>query len=850
MTTPFWLTGFEYGVNPNANGGGLATAASGTPTLVTSPVHTGTYALRLIGDNTTAQYVRKNHTASLQIAVARTYIRIPTGGLPTTAGVLLHWRTTGAVLCGLQILPSTGEVKGFVSGTTAGSKTLNLDQWYYVDMRINITTSTWTLDWSVDGVAQTQVTLGSQSTTDSLSAYYMGTLVAANTYTIYFDDTVLSETSADFPIGAGGTEVLVPTSDGTNNAGTNIIEDNAGTDIGVTPAYDKINSIPISSTTYVRQAATGTGNYAEVNFGDITATHSGIIGAQGLLAYTSATTTANRGATIISKDSFSTNTEIWGNPTTTQDYSDGSTSNLFYRSAILVDVNDDTTVNALKARIGYSGDANPNPYWIDLVVEVAYNISSSHTGTLSKTLAALTSSSSGTVSVGGTLSKTLETLTSSSDGDVGVIASFSKTLSSLTLSSAGTVINPEATGILNKTFDPLTLESDGQVIITGSLNKTLDTLTLDSDGVVVVGGSLSKTLTSVTLLSDGDVSVTGSLSKTLSDLTLNSDGTVGTVTVTGTLNKTLADLLPSSETDVLVNGTLSKTLSSLTSDSDGTVIVSGSLNKTLQNLTLSSSSVVSITGTLNKTLDSLTSDSDGAVSITGSLSKTLGELTLDSEGGSFNTGNLNKTLTDASLSSSASVVITGSLSKTLSSLSLDSDGDVSVTGTLSNTLTDATLESTGVVGTVVITGTVNKTLGNITSSSTAVVLITGNANKTLENLVSNSNAQVLITGQTNEILADLSSQSNGNVLISGSLSETLDDATLVSTGWAGFGVFGSLNQTLEALTLSANGTVFIAPQFNVIAFISDEVNSETVLRKEKTSDMMVVKKQAKIIPIG
>ena len=140
------------------------------------------------------------------------------------------------------------------------------------------------------------------------------------------------------------------------------MEANDGTDIGATTAYDKLNSIPPTTTNYVRQATVGTTRYAEVNFADISVTRSGIIGAIGILAYTSATTTANQGACIISKDSFSTQTDIWGNPTTRADYSDGSTSNLFYKSALIAGVTNDTTVNALQARIGYSNDVSPNPY--------------------------------------------------------------------------------------------------------------------------------------------------------------------------------------------------------------------------------------------------------------------------------------------------------------------------------------------------------------------------------------------------------------------------------------------------------------------------------------------------------
>jgi hypothetical protein len=151
------------------------------------------------------------------------------------------------------------------------------------------------------------------------------------------------------------------------------MEDQAGANIGTVTAFDLIDDIPMSeASTYVKQAANGTGNYAEILFGNISVLHSSIIGARGVLAYTSATTSSNKGGCIMSKDDFSTWTTIWGEAGALTDYSDGAITNLFFKTAMLANVNDDTTVNALEARIGYSNDANPDPYWVNLAVEVAY----------------------------------------------------------------------------------------------------------------------------------------------------------------------------------------------------------------------------------------------------------------------------------------------------------------------------------------------------------------------------------------------------------------------------------------------------------------------------------------------
>lgn len=373
MPTPIWITGWEHGVNPNSNGTGLGNTIAGTPTVVSTPVNSGAYSLRMIGDGVTAQSVQKTFSSPPQIAVARFYIRF--SAYPSSATACMNFRLTTAATDVILTVSTAGVISAKVgAGTSVNGPTLSLNTWYQIGIRANITTATWTCDWQIDGVAQTQATEASRPTNDTFAYWRLGTSSTSSTYTVFFDDAVLSATSADYPIGAGGTEALVPTSDGTHVAGTNVMEDNAGTDIGVTTAYDKIDAVPMSTaTTYIRQAAIGTGNYAEVVFGKLTRRKINIIGANGLLAYTSGTTSANTGGCIMSKNNFVTDTTIWGKAGALSDYSDGSTASLFYKHAILDGVFNVDQINSLKCRLGYAGDATPNPYWVNLMVEVAYS---------------------------------------------------------------------------------------------------------------------------------------------------------------------------------------------------------------------------------------------------------------------------------------------------------------------------------------------------------------------------------------------------------------------------------------------------------------------------------------------
>lgn len=373
MATPTFITGFESGV-ASAQGGGLATAMSGVPTIEVGSAKSGDRCLKLTSTGAGAVNFRRNTSgSSVQIAVARAYFRIPTGGMPSATASIIGWQiTTAAVTVGVTIT-SAGSIRGIVGGgSSITGPDVVLDTWHMVELRANITGTTWTLDWAVDGVAQTQAVWTGQATNDALQYLRLGSASSTLNAVICFDDVIMSETSGDHPLGPGATKLLSPNSANADNVGVNVIEESNGTDAS-SSSYQALNSVPMGdATNYIRQAANGNTNYLEVAFPDLTEPHSSIIGAMALLAYTSETTTANRGGCIVSKDNFSSFSVVWGQQSATADYSDGSTSSVFWKSVIVAGAVDDTTVNALAMRLGYSDDASPDPYWIDVGIEVAY----------------------------------------------------------------------------------------------------------------------------------------------------------------------------------------------------------------------------------------------------------------------------------------------------------------------------------------------------------------------------------------------------------------------------------------------------------------------------------------------
>lgn len=386
MATPIWLTGFEHGATPTANGAGLFVGIIGSPSIQSSVKNTGLYAIQFNNASAVASYVEKSLGGNQTNVVGRLYFRYDT--LPgVRAEIVMH---AGSAMSGPRIMLNPANSKVYVAfgatGGIASNMTISLGQWYRLEWRVIVSGTTATIDWKIDETDQTQLI-----DTVPVGGVVTNTRLGFNTATtgnLYIDDVVLSTTPADYPIGPGGTQLRQPSADGTHVPGTNVIEDQAGNDIGAVTAYDKLNSVPASAATYIRQAATGAGNYAEVLIEDLTDAHSAVIGAQAILAYTSATTSSNKAACIISKDDFATFTPVWGAPGTglTADYSDGATTNLYYKSAVIQDVADDTTANNLKARLGYSDDASPNPYWVDLFVEVAYTTSTEASSSASVSL--------------------------------------------------------------------------------------------------------------------------------------------------------------------------------------------------------------------------------------------------------------------------------------------------------------------------------------------------------------------------------------------------------------------------------------------------------------------------------
>jgi hypothetical protein len=156
------------------------------------------------------------------------------------------------------------------------------------------------------------------------------------------------------------------------------------------------------------------------------------------------------------------------------------------------------------------------------------------TGTLTKTLANVTSSSEADLEIFGTTSKTLANATSSSEADLEIFGTVSKTLANVTPSS---VADLEILGI-SQTLVSATLASTGTLLISGTTSKTLDNATLSADGDTGGEGDLSVTLADVLASGAGKIDISGSLTQTLGSVASSSAADMETF---GSLSQTLGN---------------------------------------------------------------------------------------------------------------------------------------------------------------------------------------------------------------------------------------------------------------------------------------------------------------------
>jgi hypothetical protein len=367
--TPVRLTGFEHGVASTA-GAGLFTAINGAGVTIDSALaRSGGYSLRI------ADVAGSAHNAQVSVggavAVARFYLRLAALPAANVIELAVLDAASGSDLVLGYDSASQALSLALGGGPSVSTAQIMAGTWQRLDIRYAADTRI--ADWRVDGVTQTGLSTSGGAST--VSRIVFGSRVAADAYTANYDDLLVSGTSADFPIGGGSVVALRPGGMGSsNNPGSFRHEDASPIDAGT---YLRLDDDPLSGTAqYIRQQAGTAADYIELTFQDTA--ESCLSGISGIIAYHSATTTANNGKT-----------SVFVGATERIVYSgDMSEATIFYKSAIVAPTAAPWTmaaVNSLVGRSGYSGDYSPNPYWDGLLLEMASGGTTSGTVTVTAT---------------------------------------------------------------------------------------------------------------------------------------------------------------------------------------------------------------------------------------------------------------------------------------------------------------------------------------------------------------------------------------------------------------------------------------------------------------------------------
>jgi hypothetical protein len=211
----------------------------------------------------------------------------------------------------------------------------------------------------VNGVAQTQVSR--TATPATANGLGMGATANPSVYTANYDDIMVAAQPTAYPLEDSHIVRLVPNSMGTASGAGNF-RNNDGTTIDAN-SWQRLDEAPMtSSADYVRQQANSGTSFLVFGLEDTAVTCIRDISA--VLAYHAAANAADNGKASVFDGA--TETVVFNG--------DMSQTALQYKSATITPAAatwSQAALSGLVARVGYSTDSTPNPYWDSIIVEAA-----------------------------------------------------------------------------------------------------------------------------------------------------------------------------------------------------------------------------------------------------------------------------------------------------------------------------------------------------------------------------------------------------------------------------------------------------------------------------------------------
>lgn len=376
-------TGFEQGFVGTS--GQLFTTVtipgSSTITAPTTSARSGTYGLRCVGANSTGPFIGLTGAVTSQTMVGRFAFKVDV--LPNVVTTrIAEFGRGGDTFCTFSV--TTGGIlqaraRSNPAGTNQQFGVISTGVWYWVDFRFIHSANPWTLDWRVNGVAQTQASeplaaIGAANWQWFLEAFPdTGSDVGATD--VSFDDLAISHTSGDYPLGDGRGLAMVPNAEATHATEANfeVTTDSFGaaTELNtITDGWNRIDDIPwtTSATDYLRQSTASTTAYAEFDLTDPSPAVSdgAVVNGVTMLSWM-------RGATATSCEARHT-IDLSGTAPGTTTFTLTTTGRVVGRTIYATDPGggawSGADVKALQVRWGHSNDVNPNPWCDAIMVEI------------------------------------------------------------------------------------------------------------------------------------------------------------------------------------------------------------------------------------------------------------------------------------------------------------------------------------------------------------------------------------------------------------------------------------------------------------------------------------------------
>ena len=373
MPTIVAFTGFEFGTEVGIGTGGTGSTGpfDGTTGTVTTDYQVvagtpvvGSYVGRL-NSLANKNYFWNTTTLGSGNTSLVVSLRFMFTTLPATA-IDFHSIDTAAATdrSGFYYDPADQKVHAWItSATQASSTTIVANTWYTLQFRFSCSANPNTLDWTFNGVAQTTVSNALGATT--VTRYALGNR-SGGAGVVSFDDVAVSVTSGDYPlpvyqvrmltVDTGGTTTQIGTTDATVRFTANGTLDGTHNSANILSALSEVPPLLGATSSGVTQQTAGAGNAVELPMTNYTLTGGETVVSTRIYVsgWAASATAANLGL------------RAWNGTAETTLHGDSAcgfdnSSNGIWYTYLYSGVTDQTTLNALAIRLGYSTDVAPTP---------------------------------------------------------------------------------------------------------------------------------------------------------------------------------------------------------------------------------------------------------------------------------------------------------------------------------------------------------------------------------------------------------------------------------------------------------------------------------------------------------